>query len=374
MVHSREEFFRIVDTLYAGVFDDETWQRALESIHSWFGAAGLSLFSVHPGSGAVHRADIVRLDPDVMAAYGNEWINHDPRYDAGKSLHDGEVVTEEHLVEWRQFVKTPIYNEFFQPSGIPRHMAAWVQRQQDRGVIISLQRSHVRGAYSDADRAQMSMLIPHIRRTVELKDRMLLAQLTAGGFVHGMDRLPLGVLLLDADLRIVRASQNAERLLAAGAGIKASRGMLEFVHPADRSRFAGWMREDPANTRQGDVMRVSRGAGMSPLSLSLLPLPAVTQTWLAPAACWMVLIHAPEMCTQVPVERIRLTLGITAAEARLVQQLLDGLPLTDAAGKLGISAHTARTQLKSVYAKTGLTGQAQLVRVLLSNPLIGVRA
>lgn len=372
MPPSDEAYFRIVDALYAGVFDEDAWRHALESIPDYFGAGSLSLFSVHPESGFLHRADVVRIDPRFMVSYGSEWIQHDPRHEAGKSLRDGEVATEAHLVDWGRFVKTPVYNEFCLPAGIPRFIAAWVQRRRDRGVVISLHRSHVHGAYSDAEQKRLSMFIPHIRRTVEMKDRMALAQVSAAGFVEGMDRLPLGILLLDTQLRILHTSQNADRLLRAATGIAVREGRLDFVRPADRSRFLARMKEDPACARQGDMMHIARGDGLAPLCLALLPLPCATQAWLVPTARWMVMLHAPEMGGTVPVERIRRALAVTGAEAALVQRLLGGQTLLEAAKSLHISPHTARSQLKSVYGKTGLNSQAQLMRLLLSNPLIGV--
>lgn len=57
-------------------------------------------------------------------------------------------------------------------------------------------------------------------------------------------------------------------------------------------------------------------------------------------------------------------LGLTAAEARLTAKLVQGLSLADAAAELKISAHTARTQLKSIFAKTGVRRQSELLRLL----------
>jgi pimeloyl-ACP methyl ester carboxylesterase/DNA-binding CsgD family transcriptional regulator len=57
-------------------------------------------------------------------------------------------------------------------------------------------------------------------------------------------------------------------------------------------------------------------------------------------------------------------LGLTAAEARLAAKLVQGLQVADAAESLGISAHTARTQLKNIFAKTGARRQGELLRLL----------
>jgi DNA-binding CsgD family transcriptional regulator len=60
-------------------------------------------------------------------------------------------------------------------------------------------------------------------------------------------------------------------------------------------------------------------------------------------------------------EKIAVVLGLTAAEGRLVSQLADGADLAEAAEQLGISVHTARSQVKSVFAKTDTHRQVELV-------------
>ena len=54
------------------------------------------------------------------------------------------------------------------------------------------------------------------------------------------------------------------------------------------------------------------------------------------------------------------------AEARLAAVLGEGLSLVEAARRLGIAHNTAKVQLRSVFAKTGVHRQAQLVALLAS--------
>jgi len=56
--------------------------------------------------------------------------------------------------------------------------------------------------------------------------------------------------------------------------------------------------------------------------------------------------------------------GLTAAEARLAEALLLGLTPIDIAEQRNVSMPTVRTQLRSLFAKTGVTGQAELVKLL----------
>ena len=78
----------------------------------------------------------------------------------------------------------------------------------------------------------------------------------------------------------------------------------------------------------------------------------------------MVLVVDPELTPAPPVEALRALYGLTQAEARLTCGLLKGERLEDYAERSGISMNTARTHLKSVFAKTDTNRQAELVRLL----------
>ncbi len=57
-------------------------------------------------------------------------------------------------------------------------------------------------------------------------------------------------------------------------------------------------------------------------------------------------------------------LGLTPAEWRLALELRQGQSVSDAALALGVSVNTARTQVKSIFAKLGVARQSELVRRL----------
>lgn len=66
-------------------------------------------------------------------------------------------------------------------------------------------------------------------------------------------------------------------------------------------------------------------------------------------------------------EVIQKLFGLTPKEATLALRLAAGESLLDAARTLNMSPNTARTHLRSVFAKTGVDRQASLVRVLLKS-------
>ena len=66
------------------------------------------------------------------------------------------------------------------------------------------------------------------------------------------------------------------------------------------------------------------------------------------------------------IDLLRCHFGLTPAEARLAFHLVAGETLRSAAIKLSITYETARSQLKSIFKKTGTCRQAELVIVILT--------
>ncbi len=62
---------------------------------------------------------------------------------------------------------------------------------------------------------------------------------------------------------------------------------------------------------------------------------------------------------------------LTPAEARLLRKVLSGRGLTEASSRLGISIATAKTQLRSILARTGAARQSELVRIFFDDVAAG---
>lgn len=68
-------------------------------------------------------------------------------------------------------------------------------------------------------------------------------------------------------------------------------------------------------------------------------------------------------------DRIAAALGLTLSEARIARALGQGQSLPDASATLGLTRETGRSYAKQVYAKTGVSGQSGLVRLLWCSAL-----
>ncbi len=103
-----------------------------------------------------------------------------------------------------------------------------------------------------------------------------------------------------------------------------------------------------------------------PLSLLVIPFRA-EHDWLAshPHSA-IIFITDPENATGLDDEQLRERFGLTAAEARLVHEMIRNGNIHNAAESLTIKIATARTHLHRIFAKTGTRSQADLMRLVLT--------
>ena len=91
-------------------------------------------------------------------------------------------------------------------------------------------------------------------------------------------------------------------------------------------------------------------------------------TPLGPDVCAALFVSEPGARHPLSVELLRDWFGLTPAESRVAVDLMNGLSVEDISDRLGTSKETVRSQAKAIYGKTGVTGKAQLAKVLLTSP------
>ena len=80
-----------------------------------------------------------------------------------------------------------------------------------------------------------------------------------------------------------------------------------------------------------------------------------------------VFVRDAERKAQLPVRLAQQLFQLTAAETSLAIQLANGLSLDEASDMLNIRRNTARAHLRSIFSKTGVRRQTELVRIFLNS-------
>jgi DNA-binding CsgD family transcriptional regulator len=184
-----------------------------------------------------------------------------------------------------------------------------------------------------------------------------------------LERLPMGVVLLDAQGKVLLANRRAGEMMSERDGLAvAADGALQLGAGAT-ARSGGADRTWPPT----GVLAVPRPSGRPPLSVLGVPLSSGPSTPERGHPSVALFVGDPLRRAECPEHLLCKLHGLTRAEARLTTVLIQGNSIEEAARQLSITRDTARTHLKRVFSKTGTSRQGELISLLLSSPaLFGV--
>jgi DNA-binding CsgD family transcriptional regulator len=218
--------------------------------------------------------------------------------------------------------------------------------------------------FAAADVEAFAVLAPHLRQAIRLGVQCERANELRGAMQALGEQFGKGVAVLDTNGRVRHANAMFERICAVEDGLTARRGVLatsRLNEPAFSRLLARGMRGE-----SGGRLDILRPSGSQPYSLMVSPM-TETSSLLGAGRARVTVVVSDPTAVRAPMEAtLSVAYGLTRAESRMVARLVDGATVGATAEQLGISLNTARTHLKRAMAKTGVSRQTDLVRLLLT--------
>ena len=184
-----------------------------------------------------------------------------------------------------------------------------------------------------------------------------------------VDRLPIGVILVGRGCEVHETNERAREILSLDDGIQIHHRVLKAASHSETRHLhqVVALALNPQNGLQlpgEDVIALSRTSGLLEFSALVLPLAANQNLTLEPLAT--IFLSETSRPIEIDPRRLEKLHNFTRCEARITSLLVQGLNLKDAAKYLGVSHNTVKSQLQSVFSKTGCDRQSELVRTILS--------
>lgn len=371
----------LVNTIYEAALDPPRWKDflvrfavAMNSQASMIWAHDFTDRSVDilGASGAI--ANFHGVDPAFMDLFAqhysqcNVWLEDATKHVAGTVVHSSALYPD------AQLSRTEWHADWLRPQNLFYSSAAIVEKRDDRSFNVTAVRSKSAGEYTPEEMQVLHTLMPHLQTAFALHRRLHRAEALAQASVAVLDGMPMGVVLLGEHAQVLHANTRAHamagktRLFRLGAG-----QVLQAVGPADDKELQAAMRRCvgtglSGHGAAGGALQL-RGLDGMRLQLLVTPLPRPACPFGEQTAA-AVFISDPDVTIQSLVGVLRNLYGMTLAEARLAQSLVNGMTLQEHADGLGLSVHTARTQFKSAAQKVGVGRQADFVRAILTGPAL----
>lgn len=359
----------LIGQIYDAAHQQTSLASAMASLARLFSASRACLLRMGPGDDgfdAVASADDVedfrRLDPDAL--------RNDGLLRAMQSLPVGKVAARDELIDEHTFRRSELWDGFFRRREMEIGWTCKLRSSGGTGWFLDLQRSGRQGRLDDTELGLLREILPHFERATRISEQLD----NGAGMADALLQRALGLILVDADRRILRMNSTASALLErSDAPLQAVASEIMAVNPGD-DRILGRL---IGQCCAGDTER-AQGAGGAmlvmpelserpspPLVLSVSPSTGMHPFGLGPAPRAVIAIHETGPAHRSDFQtRLRTLFGLTAMEAKIAGDLAAGLTLKQSAEKNDAASGAARTHLREILRKTNTRHQGQMIALV----------
>ena len=370
-----DAFEDIVASLYEAALDDARWPGATALVEEAIGTDRNAL-TVGEGFGddvRIHFARFLRRGEsaqDEAREYFELYHPHDEamprlrRQPHGRLVHAPELYTE------GEKKTSPAYNEGSRLLGNRNGLFARFDGPEGLRIVWEVGDPVGGRGWQSGGLRLIERLLPHIHRCVLIRQALAAADALGAGLAGLLENDRIGVVQLDRGGRVLAANEPALALLRRGDGLVEHDGALDATLPADRSRLhsllAGALPRLWYDAPGDGSMTIQRPWVRSRLALHVSPVGDRAADFGGRRVAALVLVVDPARRPRIDAQRVAAMLGLTTVQSQIAAMLAAGQSTRDIALATGRTEGTVRWHLKQIYARHGVSRQAQVVEMVLS--------
>lgn len=362
---------RLLSAVYIGITETTPWKTALELLRDLINARHATLMLRPPSTDStgvmINAGDV---DERATESYETHFFAVDPFI----KIPNGHVASAEEIVGEKDWLASDMYQQYLKPLDI-RHMLG-TEIHTDDGIECRLRMTRPPDTepFSEHDKNVVRIMLPHLRRAIQLHAQLDYLECERQVYSGAMNRMLLGMVSFAGDRSIMEVNEEAARILAekdgiwrTGTGLKAAnRGENQELQRLIREAIDGGVSDSGTPLTEATSITRQFDRGRLGIVVRSIPIGPWTESTQRPAAA--LFMRDPDYNSPEPSEDVvRRVFGLTRMEAALAVLLAKGQSLDDAAESLGVRRNTARTHLRSIFGKTGVSRQTMLVRMILKS-------
>jgi DNA-binding CsgD family transcriptional regulator len=352
------QFDPLIDEIYEAAVVPEKWRTILDRLAEMADAEGTLLFAAGPGAPRWLSSEAIQ---GVMAEWSrSKWFADNPRGQRLVPINEPRFLTDLDALTIEEIDASEFYTEMLRPLGLGWCVGTAIRAPSGDTLVFSIEKAHRKGPVPRETAEKLDQFRPHLARAALLSGRL------------GLDRARTAVATLEAIGLPAAALTPSGKVISVNAGFLSCEPRIRIgagntVQIASESAQA-LMVEAISMTMQssGDVGRSIPIAGTlsaPPLIAHVVPLRGAGMDIFTGALSILFITPVVPNSSPAP-EVLQALFDLTPAEARTAGLITAGKSIEQIAVASGTAQNTIRTQLKSVFLKTGVQRQAELVSLL----------
>jgi DNA-binding CsgD family transcriptional regulator len=367
MAAETAQLLDLVSLIYDAALDPRLWNVVMERATGFVGGMGASIF----------RQDVIRktgnsyysfgIDPHFEQLYFREYIHYNPLLPTFLTVDVNYVTSNSEQLDPAEFFATRFYKEWARPQGLIDNVFCILERSATSvaGFVVF---RHERDGMADARAFELlGTLVPHLRRAVLIGNVIEHKTTEAQGLSDLLDRIRAGVFVVDVRGNVIYSNSSGREIVSVGDYLRETAGRLS----AGNAEADQLLQEAFRTAGDGDAAISDKSIAIPLIAAdgaryvaNLLPLTRRRGGEIDERATAAVFVHKAALELSYAPEAIASAYKLTKMELRVLLALVELGGGPEIAEALGVGNGTVKTHLHSLFQKTGVKRQADLVKLV----------
>ena len=352
----------IADQIYEAAFLPELWPNTLGLLAQKANCSDAALFATE-GKAFTKWIATPATAPKVERYVREGWHARGELSRRAYLLSEPRFVAANELFTQGELDRQPFLAQFLTPAELYWGAATQIRGPLENVILFSVGRPENKGPMTAEEIDRLTALRPEFARASLISARLQLER--ARSTVETLQAIGLPSAVLAHTGKLAFANPSFEALVPTAFLDRVAR--LQFAEPGADALFGRFLGN---SSPSGITIPIKATAENSPLLVHIVPVTGQSRD-LFVFARWAMVVVPISQPTQIRPAVLEGLFDLTPSEARVAKALAGGAEIDTVAATFGVTPATIRSQLKSIFAKTGTRRQADLVAILSATRLIG---
>ena len=367
-----ERLSAVIGNIYDAALDPAVWTTAICEARDFVGGRTASIFAKDVAQTTLtvfhHDGGIA---PEYVRSYLDRYMALDPANTAHFFSTIDTPLSTADFIDFAEFHTTRFYREWVAPQGLVDFISIALEKTATGAAYFGVFRGEGDGPADEGAKHRMALIAPHVRRAVLIGDAIEMKTAEIATFTDTLDGLSAAMFLVQANGRIVHANAAGHLLLARADFLRASGDRLTIANSRTHQMLADSLaaaeRGDDAVGNRCVALHLATRDGAAYMA-HVLPLTSGARRSAGRAYAAVAAVFVRRATLELPAvpEVIARHYGLTPTELRVLLAIIEIGGVPEVAVALGVAETTVKTHLGNVYGKTGVSRQADLVKLAAS--------
>lgn len=363
-------FNDLISAIYDELLAPNPWQQ-LGTLREALAAQDVYLVLRQPSDGNIGLAffDGPFASASPHAAYYSQQLY---TLDPFLNLPPNKPVLLSDIIDDKKLLQLDYYHMALAPDNIFHMLGVNVRNEEGLRANLRVTRNRSQPPFGEVERRLCEDLIPHLARALQIYNRISELESERMIYADAMTQLAMATIFLDERRGVCTTNPAADYLLAQKDGFGVLDGLFYLQSPTQHRKLCLLIDEVVQAQSSGKVdlaraLLVDSKSGKTQYSLIVRSMPPSERPESLGESVIALFISSPDQPIEASTDLLQELFNLTPAEAKLAVLLTNGFSIESLSTELGISPHTVRAHLRSIFSKTNVSRQSELIRLILSS-------